>query len=76
MLCPVVSKIVADHFGLTTVNEEDELIHDLGGDQLDVIELVMALEEKFNITISDDEAENLQTVQDVSECVSRKQLYV
>ena len=76
MVCPIVSKIVADHFGLAKVNEEDELIHDLGGDQLDVIELVMALEEKFNITISDDEAERLQTVQDVSECVSRKQLHV
>ena len=67
-----VEKIVAEHFGLDTVQEDDHLITDLGGDALDVIELVMELEEKFNIEISDTEAERMHTVQDVNECVSRK----
>jgi len=43
------------------------------GDDLDVIELVMTLEETFNISITDDEAENLYTVQDVVNCVQTKE---
>lgn len=65
-------KIVAEHFGLGKVHEDDDLIHDLNGDALDVIELVMELEEKFNITISDDEAEHMRFVKDVYDCVSKK----
>lgn len=64
--------IVAEHFGLGKVHEDDDLIHDLNGDALDVIELVMELEEKFNITISDDEAEHMRFVKDVYDCVSKK----
>lgn len=67
-----VEKLIAEHFGLETVQEDDHLISDLGGDALDIIELVMELEEKFSIEISDAEAERMQTVQDVNECVSRK----
>ena len=64
--------IVAEHFGLGKVHEDDDLIHDLNGDALDVIELVMELEEKFNITISDDEAEHMRFAKDVYDCVSKK----
>ena len=67
-----VEKIIAAHFGLGKVHEDDDLISDLNGDALDVIELVMELEEKFNITISDDEAEHLRTVYDVCKCVDQK----
>lgn len=65
-------KIVAEHFGLGKVHEDDDLIHDLNGDALDVIELVMELEEKFNITITDDEAERLRFVKDVCDIVTNK----
>lgn len=64
-----IERLVADHFGLDKVNEDDHLISDLGGDALDIIELVMELEERFNIQISDLEAERLNTVQDVYDCV-------
>lgn len=67
-----VEKLISEHFGLESVQEDDHLISDLGGDALDVIELVMELEEKFNIEISDHEAERMHTVQDVCACVSRK----
>jgi len=72
MIDPVICKLVAEHFGLGKVHEDDHLTHDLGGDQLDIIELVMLLEEKFNITIGDDEAEDIHTVQDVINCVRSK----
>ena len=71
---PVITDLVAEHFGLEKVHENDHLVEDLGGDDLDVIELVMTLEEKFNITIDDDEAENIRTVRDVVECVQSKEL--
>ena len=67
-----VEKLIAAHFGLGKVHEDDHLISDLDGDALDVIELVMELEERFNIEISDDEAERMRTVQDVSTCVAGK----
>lgn len=67
-----VEKLIAAHFGLGKVHENDHLISDLGGDALDVIELVMELEEKFNIEISDNEAERMHTVHDVCKCVASK----
>ena len=41
------------------------LMKDLGADSLDIVELVMALEEEFNIEISDEDAEKIRTVKDV-----------
>jgi len=73
MSCPVISKVVAEHFGVDLVSDQDHRVDDLGGDDLDVIELVMTLEETFNISITDDEAENLYTVQDVVNCVQTKE---
>ena len=54
------------------VKEESKFVEDLGADSLDVVELVMALEEKFDIKIPDDEAEKIQTVQDVLSYVENK----
>ena len=60
-----VKKIVVDHLGVEEdkVTDEASFIDDLGADSLDTVELVMALEEEFDIEISDDEAENISTVQ-------------
>ena len=44
------------------VTENAHFIDDLGADSLDIVELVMALEEKFGITIPDEEAQKLDTV--------------
>lgn len=46
------------------VKEESKFVEDLNADSLDVVELVMALEEKFEIEIPDDQAENISTVAD------------
>ena len=43
---------------------EAYLLEDLGADSLDITELIMAIEEHFNINIYDDEAQNIHTVQD------------
>ena len=47
------------------VKLESKIIEDLGADSLDLVELVMALEEKFEVEIPDSEAEKLKTIQDV-----------
>ena len=47
------------------VNMESKIIEDLGADSLDVVELVMALEEKFDVEIPDSEAEKLISIADV-----------
>jgi len=46
------------------VNADSKFVEDLGADSLDVVELVMALEEKFDLEIPDEEAEKIQTVAD------------
>jgi acyl carrier protein len=46
------------------VVEDASFVDDLGADSLDIVELVMALEEEFGISIPDEEAENIKTVGD------------
>jgi len=48
------------------INENSKIIEDLGADSLDMIEMLMALEEEFNISVPDDQAENLKTVGDIA----------
>ena len=66
-----VKKIVADHLGVEEekVTNEASFIDDLGADSLDTVELVMALEEEFDIEISDEDAEKIQTVQNAIDYV-------
>ena len=54
------------------VKEESKFVEDLGADSLDVVELVMALEEKFDIEIPDTDAEKIKTVQDVINYIEAK----
>jgi acyl carrier protein len=59
-----VKKIIIDRLGVdaSQVTPEASFIEDLGADSLDTVELVMALEEKFGMEISDEDAEKLTTV--------------
>ena len=60
-----VKNIVAEQLGIGVdeVSNESSFIEDLGADSLDTVELVMALEEEFDVEISDEQAENISTVQ-------------
>lgn len=60
-----VSKIVAEQLGVKEeeVKPEASFVEDLGADSLDTVELVMALEEEFELEIPDEEAESITTVQ-------------
>ena len=62
-----VKNIIVDQLGVAeaSVTLEASFIDDLGADSLDIVELVMALEEEFDIEIPDNDAEKVVTVQDV-----------
>ena len=61
-----VKKIVVEQLGANEdqVTAEASFVDDLGADSLDTVELVMALEEEFDMEIPDDQAENIGTVKD------------
>ncbi|MFS0861454.1 acyl carrier protein [Fredinandcohnia sp. 179-A 10B2 NHS] len=61
-----ITKIVVDRLGVeeSAVTLEASFKDDLGADSLDVVELVMELEDEFDMEISDDEAEKISTVGD------------
>ena len=73
-LDPKIKKIIEDQLGVESdkVKPEASFIDDLGADSLDIVELVMAMEEEFDMEIPDEDAEKLKTVQDVMEYIQNK----
>jgi acyl carrier protein len=63
-----VKKIIEEQLGVEgdKIKENASFIDDLGADSLDIVELVMAMEEEYDIEIPDEDAEKLKTVGDVS----------
>jgi len=62
-----VVDIIANQLGVEKdlITAEANVVDDLGADSLDVVELVMALEEAFDLEIPDEDAENIRTVKDI-----------
>ena len=62
-----VKEIIVEQLGVAenAVTEEASFIDDLGADSLDIVELIMALEEEFDLEIPDADAEKVVTVGDV-----------
>lgn len=70
-----VKKIVAEQLEVeeSEVKPEASFANDLGADSLDTVELVMALEEEFEVEIPDEAAEKIQTVEEAVDYISREQ---
>ena len=70
-----VIDIVAEQLGVDKekVTPETSFVNDLGADSLDTVELVMELEEEFDINIPDDAAEKIQTVGQAIEFIEKAQ---
>ena len=70
-----VKKIVAEQLGVneSEIKTESSFVDDLGADSLDTVELVMALEESFDIEIPDEAAEGITTVGDAVKYILEKQ---
>ena len=67
-----VREIIAEKFLISDyeIKPESKFVDDLGGDSLDIVELIVAIEEEFNIEISDEILNKIVTVEDVMNCVS------
>ena len=70
-----VKSIIVEQLGvsLEEVNPQASFIEDLGADSLDIVELIMALEEEYDMEIPDEDAEKIQTVDDVVKYIQGKQ---
>lgn len=71
MVFDKIKKIIADQLGIEPdeITLESSFIDDLGADSLDIVELIMALEEEFDIEIPDEDAEKVTCVGDVVEYI-------
>jgi len=69
-----VKAIIVDLLGvnLEEVSPQASFIEDLGADSLDIVELIMALEEEYEMEIPDEDAEKIQTVEDVTKYIQSK----
>jgi acyl carrier protein len=68
-----VKKIIVERLNVdpSEVTMEASIKDDLGADSLDVVDLIMELEDEFDMEISDEEAENISTVGDVVEYINK-----
>ncbi|MBX2986463.1 MAG: acyl carrier protein [Bdellovibrionaceae bacterium] len=73
-LSPKIKDIIVEQLGVDPekVKPEASFIDDLGADSLDIVELVMAMEEEFDLEIPDEDAEKLKTVNDVQSYLAKK----
>ncbi|MDY2879646.1 MAG: acyl carrier protein [Candidatus Borkfalkiaceae bacterium] len=54
------------------ITPESDVVKDLGADSLDVVQMLMAMEEEYGITVSEDDAANLRTVSDIVAILEKK----
>lgn len=69
-----IIELLAKQFRIdpSTIEENTNIVEDLGADSLEIVDMLMALEENFGITVSDEEALTLKTVKDVANFIERK----
>lgn len=69
-----VKSILAEQLNVKAdkIKLESRIVEDLGADSLDVVELLMSVEDKFNVSVNDEEAVTLKTVKDIVDLLDRK----
>ncbi len=68
-----IKKVISDQLSiqLDKIKNNSFFVNDFGADSLDIIELIMSLEEEFDIEISDEMAEKINNVQSVIDCINK-----
>ncbi len=74
MILEELRTIIADQTGLSPdeIKPESNIIKDLGCDSLDIVEMLMTVEEKYNITVDDSEVADMATIADVVRFIEAK----
>ena len=69
-----VKQLICEQLGKSPdkVDLNTKIVEDLGADSLDVVEMLMTLEDEFNVTVSDEESVNLKTVGDIVKLIDSK----
>ena len=69
-----VKKIIVEQLGISSdeVTSDAKFVDDLGADSLDIVELIMAFEEQFDIEIPDEDAEKIETVGDAIKYIEER----
>lgn len=69
-----IKAILADQLNIKAdkIQENSKIIEDLGADSLDIVEMLMTVEDKFNVSVSDEEAVNMRTVKDIVSLLESK----
>ena len=69
-----VKEMLVEKLGVAPekVTLESEIIKDLGADSLDVVEMLLSLEENFNVTVTDEQTDNIKTVKDIVDLIDNK----
>jgi acyl carrier protein len=69
-----IRDLVAEQLGVdgADLKSDSDIVEDLGADSLDVVELVMAIEENFDIEVPDEDAEGMRTIGDVERYVTAR----
>ena len=67
----MIEKIIAENLGIDQgmIKDESNFVNDLGADSLNIVEVVMSIEEEFDIEIPDDDAETLHTVGELKQYI-------
>jgi len=74
MVLDKIKMLLADQFAVDedSITSETSFKEDLNADSLDIVELIMAIEEEFGVTVEDEEAETIETVGDVVSAIKEK----
>ena len=75
MIFDKVKEIIADQLGvdnIDSITETTSLMKDLEADSLDAVEIMMALEDEFGITVPDEDAEKFQNIGEIAEYIKAK----
>lgn len=75
MILEKVKKILSEQFSVSEdkINMETNIAEDLGADSLDVVDILMSLEDEFEIEIPDEEVENIKTVKQLVDYIKSQQ---
>ncbi len=69
-----VKEMLVEKLGVSAdiVTLESEIIKDLGADSLDLVEMLLSLEENFDVTVTDEQTDNIKTVKDIVDIIDNK----